>query len=173
MLHACPYACTYLQILHLYVKHAGGVLGYAQQVTKCCNCSGFIEVLDASNQVMYTIQGEPQFLLTDFSVCSSLECARRLMCGMCCLNCPVICLICCLAIAFVDLRGKQYAPHHRLRFTSVASATHAPAVLLAPYMKVMGSKPIILPAQLNQISLREDAPQSPSVSSKPAEPLHS
>ena len=35
----------------------GGVLGYAQQVTKCCNCSGFIEVLDASNQVVYTTQG--------------------------------------------------------------------------------------------------------------------
>jgi len=61
------------------------VLGYAQQVTKCCNCSGFIEVLDASNQVMYTIQGELQSLLTDFSVCSSLECAEKLMCGMCCL----------------------------------------------------------------------------------------
>ena len=39
------------------VHCSGGVLGYAQQVTKCCNCSGFIEVLDASNQVVYTIQG--------------------------------------------------------------------------------------------------------------------
>lgn len=37
---------------------AGGVLGYAEQVTKCCNCSGFIEVMDASNQLMYTIEGE-------------------------------------------------------------------------------------------------------------------
>ena len=37
---------------------AGGVLGYAQQVTKCCNCSGFIEVMDASNQLMYTIEGQ-------------------------------------------------------------------------------------------------------------------
>lgn len=36
---------------------AGGVLGYAQQVTKCCNHSGFIEVMDASNQLMYTIEG--------------------------------------------------------------------------------------------------------------------
>ena len=60
-------------------------MGYAQQVTKCCNCSGFIEVLDASNQVMYAIQGELQFLLTEFSVGLSLECAERLMCGMCCL----------------------------------------------------------------------------------------
>ena len=40
---------------------AGGVLGYAQQVTKCCNCSGFIEVMDASNQLMYTIEGEVPF----------------------------------------------------------------------------------------------------------------
>lgn len=58
-------------------------MGYAQQVTKCCNCSGFIEVLDASNQVMYTIQGESQSLLTDFSVCLSLECAEKLTWGMC------------------------------------------------------------------------------------------
>ena len=43
---------------HTHGVHCpGGVLGYAQQVTKCCNCSGFIEVLDASNQVVYTIQG--------------------------------------------------------------------------------------------------------------------
>ncbi|DBB06936.1 TPA: hypothetical protein ACH3X3_009587 [Trebouxia sp. C0006] len=53
--------------LHDPVSPQGGVLGYAQQVTKCCNCSGFIEVLDASNQVMYTIQGEPRSLLADFS----------------------------------------------------------------------------------------------------------
>lgn len=36
---------------------AGGVLGYAQQITKCCKLSGFIEVMDASNQLMYTIEG--------------------------------------------------------------------------------------------------------------------
>ena len=37
---------------------AGGVLGYAQQVTKCCNCSGFIQVMDAANQLLYTIEGD-------------------------------------------------------------------------------------------------------------------
>ena len=45
----------------LFLAVSGGVLGYAQQVTKCCNCSGFIEVLDASNQLVYTIQGKQQY----------------------------------------------------------------------------------------------------------------
>ena len=36
---------------------------------------------------------------------------------------------------------------------------HAPAVVLAPAVKVMGSDPKLLLAQLNQISLSEDAPQ--------------
>lgn len=43
-------------LLHTRI-FAGGVLGYAQQITKCCKLSGFIEVMDASNQLMYTIEG--------------------------------------------------------------------------------------------------------------------
>ena len=43
-------------LMHAHVV-AGGVLGYAQQVTRCCKLSGFIEVMDAANQLMYTIEG--------------------------------------------------------------------------------------------------------------------
>ena len=49
---------------------AGGVLGYAQQVTKCCNCSGFIQVMDAANQLLYTIEG-------DKAQCMMVYLARR------------------------------------------------------------------------------------------------
>ena len=38
---------------------AGDVLGYAEQVTKCCNCSSFIKVFDAANRLIYTLQGMP------------------------------------------------------------------------------------------------------------------
>ncbi|KAA6419767.1 MAG: hypothetical protein FRX49_10300 [Trebouxia sp. A1-2] len=62
--------------LHDPVSPQGGVLGYAQQVTKCCNCSGFIEVLDASNQVMYTIQ-EPCCQGCAFSCCLPNLCCKR------------------------------------------------------------------------------------------------
>ena len=37
----------------------------------------------------------------------------------------------------------------------------------------MGSTPKLLVAQLNQICLSENAPQSPSIGSRSAEPLHS
>lgn len=36
---------------------AGDVLGYAEQVTKCCNCSAFIKVFDAANHCIYTLEG--------------------------------------------------------------------------------------------------------------------
>ncbi|KAL3150228.1 hypothetical protein ABBQ32_000087 [Trebouxia sp. C0010 RCD-2024] len=53
-----PLNCTILSPLKVFVRGAtGGVLGYAQQITKCCKLSGFIEVMDASNQLMYTIEG--------------------------------------------------------------------------------------------------------------------
>ena len=59
--HKCTFSGNQICVcilVRLYVHVAGGVLGYAQQVTKCCNCSGFIEVMDASNKLMYTIEGE-------------------------------------------------------------------------------------------------------------------
>lgn len=37
--------------------YVGDVLGYAEQVTKCCNCSAFIKVFDAANHCIYTLEG--------------------------------------------------------------------------------------------------------------------
>ncbi|KAL0053054.1 hypothetical protein WJX82_000208 [Trebouxia sp. C0006] len=72
-----PFNCMILCPLKVFVRGStGGVLGYAQQVTKCCNCSGFIEVLDASNQVMYTIQ-EPCCQGCAFSCCLPNLCCKR------------------------------------------------------------------------------------------------
>lgn len=117
-LHTCM--CN----MHLCMYCAGGVLGYAQQVTKCCNCSGFIEVLDASNQVMYTIQGEPRSLLADFSVCLSLECAEKSKSAcaayLCCYL-PDLQPSSCVCYSQRQATNL-HAHHHRLRLASVASA---------------------------------------------------
>ncbi|KAL3157951.1 hypothetical protein ABBQ32_012351 [Trebouxia sp. C0010 RCD-2024] len=52
-----PFNCTILCPLKLFVRSTDGdVLGYAEQVTKCCNCSAFIKVFDAANHLIYTLQ---------------------------------------------------------------------------------------------------------------------